>query len=107
MYCPDCGKAKKFRERYCSECGYPLSALQQCLEKEKEAQLGWAEKIVGKPKIEIIPPKEPPLTSFATGREEPRKVSEKSGRICERCGADVLLETSCPECGDRLPGNFR
>ena len=106
MYCPDCGRKSQSRERYCPECGYPISALSTCLEKEKEASLGWAEKLIGKPKIEIVPPKEPPLASFATGREEPVKAPAKTGRICARCGADVELTSVCPECNDKLPSVF-
>jgi hypothetical protein len=105
MYCPDCGRTSQDRERFCPDCGYPVSALAICIEKEKEAKLGWAEKIIGVPKIDLLPPDETPLTSFATGKE-PVNIKKKEGAVCQRCGADVQMESLCPECGDKLPGIF-
>ena len=103
MHCPDCGRRHRDGEACCPDCGYPLAALEKRLQEEEQEALGWAEKLLGKPRTETAPPVEIPLTSFATGREEPPKILEKSRHRCERCGAAVDLGVACPMCGDKLP----
>ncbi len=109
VFCPDCGRESRPDERICPMCGYPLSDLQKRLRQEEEDSLGWAERIIGKPKIDLQPPKEPPLTSFATGPEPPKLEQEKDedkGRRCDNCSAKVEIGTLCQNCGDKLPSLF-
>jgi hypothetical protein len=104
MFCPDCGKQSKSGEDFCPSCGYPLYKLEERLKEEEEASLGWAEKIVGKPKIGVKPPPEPPLATFASTPEpSPETDEEKRARTCDICGTEVEYGTHCRKCGDKLP----
>jgi hypothetical protein len=88
----------------CPDCGYPLSSLEKTLIFEKEASMGWAEKIITVPVKVPIPPPDAPLTSFACGKIEPETEPKQGSFRCERCGFPVELGDVCPHCKDKLPG---
>ncbi|MCX6645386.1 MAG: zinc-ribbon domain-containing protein [bacterium] len=103
MFCPDCGREAIDRDMFCPICGYPIDLLAQKIEREKIEVLGWAERIVGKPKIKETPQPEQSVISFVTGPHVPTDESEKKGMFCERCGSKIDIGVMCSACGDRLP----
>jgi len=105
LFCPDCGRYSTDSDHFCTICGFPLEKLRQTLDNEKKAELGWAEKIVGKPDVKSVEPPDPPLISYATGKETPRqkKEEEQESFKCERCGIKTGVGTMCPNCGETLP----
>lgn len=104
MFCPDCGHESIGPERFCNICGFPLGRLKKRLDTEEQAALGWAEKIVGKPKQKTELPPDAPVISYSTGREQQTEVETEGDRLrCERCGTKVALGIMCPACGDKLP----
>jgi hypothetical protein len=103
LFCPDCGREAIDCDMFCPICGYPIDLLMQRIEREKIEVLGWAERLVGKPKIKETPPSETPVISFVTGPAVPTDESEKKGMYCERCGAKIDVGVMCSACGDRLP----
>lgn len=103
MFCPDCGREAIDCDLYCPICGYPLDLLEQKIEREKIEALGWAERIVGKPRIEEPPQSEESVISFVTGPHVPVEKDKKKGLFCDRCGSRIEVGVMCASCGDRLP----
>lgn len=100
MFCPDCGRESTDSERFCPDCGYPLRELVNQLESEKDASVGWADRIVRRPEISQAEPVELVDSYSETGYDEE---DERQGLRCLRCGVPISPGTLCPSCGEKLP----
>lgn len=103
MFCPDCGREALDGDGFCIICGYPLDLLEKKIDQEKIDSLGWAERIVGKPRVKDELKTDDSVSSFTTGPQVSDADDEKKGLFCERCGTRIEVGVMCAACGDRLP----